>query len=179
MFFNKINKINIACLILAIFCLTTRANAEPTKKDTYEFIATKVTYSITTYDGETKNYKISSDDNMCLLSYAIETIDKDKNWQSTYQLNINLMTINPGTVVTGTTITGYTVAQIETKEKKPLIKAISTYSDKAKAKYDWRKDDTKYNSLSFIYTKDSEDARRVSKALKHLITICGGKDELF
>lgn len=176
---NTIRLILQTMLISSVFYVTTSASAAPTKKDTYDFIANKVTYNSTEYDGRTKHYKLSADNNMCILSYVIETYDETNNWYSTYQQDIDLMTLNPQTVDTGKTIIGHVVAKVETKEKKPLIKCTSTYSDKAKAKYDFNKDQTKYDASSLFYTKESDDARRVSKALKHLIFICGGKDELF
>jgi hypothetical protein len=150
----------IACLVC--FCFATNAHAEPTKKETYNFLEQKLSFS--NGDGS-ETYKLKSSNNFCTLTWT--HIYNRAGATNNYNQTADLVDMDPKEVEAYRPIyykiDGQGGVRMATREKKKLIRNGAG-------------DHSIYINFS---TRDLDDAERVKDALKHLIVTCGGKSELF
>ena len=177
---NTLTKIVLMCPLMAILFVTTYAIAEPNKKETYDTIASDIVINSLPFDTghSTRRTKLSSNEDMCILTYTYEARDEYNNLRYTNQNIIDLKTINPATIRTryNSSFKENSV-YFETTNKKPLIILNSTHSNQMKATNKYSEDGITYHYFSTFLTVYPDAAERVAKALKHLVTICDGKDE--
>lgn len=192
MFFKKPNLVAVLYFVLAILFVTTSADAGPTKKETIDFITNKTVLNVPeawrgSKGDEGINTALTSNEDMCVLTYTTKFYDKANNLLHTEIEEVDLRNVNPNKLnyakASNLTFNFYNInfglVMVETKEKKPLISYKKIVTEHGKATSEYRIDKTTNNSLLQIITADYDSAQRVVKALRHLVTLCGGKDELF
>ena len=182
-FYNLFNKTALL-IFTATILISANADAEPSKEETYDFISNKLTNNGIRIDEFRKkmfgffisNTKLTASTDMCTIIYTDDIYDVNNKILKTSASTTSLKDINPNTITAQQFKSSYPYAIVEilTKSKKSLIETnVSEYGvSGAKNKSD------KTHYLGLV-TLDYDQATRVAKALKHLVTICGGKDELF
>lgn len=188
-----INSLAIIGSIVAILLPLPNAIAAPTKQETYDFITNKLVFKVKDASRWPILFKTNiitnliSNEDMCSLTYTISEYDKSDNLESIKQYDIDLRMLNPQRISkhkasdleSNMYNESFGLVQIVAIENKPIIKYKLIWSDNKKSANPSLIDVAKQLSFSQLLTLDYDSAERVKKALRHLVTICGGKDELF
>jgi len=186
---KKLTTLSLSLIVI----VSSNVFAEPTKKETYDFIANKTAINAdgawfnTSGDHEGISTKLTASEDMCRLTYTTEIYDSSKRLLSSEIEEIDLKQANPKTIeyakATDLTLNFYRrnfgLVRIDTFEKKPLISYKKIVTEQGKINSSYNKDSTRNKSLLQLLTQDYDSAQRVVKAFKHLVSLCGGKDELF
>ena len=182
-FYNLFNKTALL-IVAATILISANAYAEPSKEETYDFISNKLTINGIRIDEFRRkmfgfvisNTKLTASIDMCSITYTDDIYDINNKIIKSSVSTTSLKDINPKTITAQQHKSSYpyAIVEISTKSKKSLIEKNVTEYGVSGVKN--KSDKTHYLGL---VTLDYDQATRVAKALEHLVTICGGKDELF
>lgn len=175
-------------IVLPLLAASALAQQPATKQATADFLKTKSSISYEWRDGDKVvgvKTELSVNVSECQMHYT-RSRWKDSVLGSEIQTHISLADINPNSIDTGAVrktpyalLYGYDVPATfvvfaTTQRKKTLLRTVTDF-----------KDGTASNpreiqaSSDYLLASDGEDATRAARALKHLVKLCGGKDELF
>jgi len=152
---NNSKMVYLASMIFTFFLPMQIFAGEPTKKETIDFILKKADNVNDSY------YKQSLSFDGCGLVIKSTSI----KFGFTMISYIDFSKLDPSKVISET---GDYFVWMETKERKQVIKNEWTNDPKVL-----------YTLFAKFFTNSSDDAGKVAKALRHLIKLCGGTEELF
>jgi len=168
--------------ILIIFALIfTYSYAKPAKNETFDFIKKKSSFNkIDNWGTNIKNSLSSSKDQCTLIiTGGIYPNNYYGNAQYASQQIVDLREIDPNEIKANES-QGYYMVEFMIRENRSLIKNKQTYSDYHMKKYPKDEHIRSYNrSSGSIAVSNRRDGKKVAKALIHLVSLCGGKSELF
>ena len=166
------------------------AIANPTKEETIKFLAEKINVTAVQFDSDTLTVDLSAIDSPCRLALTETHRTSAGQIQFADIAILDLKDINPTTITFapvrsfgvfaelryGLQSTNWLV-QFFTTGKTQNISSKRIHYDKQSGGI--TKEDIRMVDRTQVLVKDQDTAQRVSKALDHLVRLCGGKNELF
>jgi hypothetical protein len=157
-------------LFLILLTSSSAFAEEQNKENTYEYLKDYISSSYKDPHGVEKNSLVRHKD-ICVFDLkSVYT----SNVTTEHHDIIHLSEIDPSEIYITNPLKSYFTVEAYTYKKKLLVKR--TYVSSAAPYID---NERFVNVLTQINLKTEREAKKVQKALKHLVKLCGGKSELF
>jgi hypothetical protein len=160
----------IFAVLATCFASLACAQEGPSYEETVDFILEKSRVVDGSYSGgQTGHYSLELPDRCILVS---EQIDRDGSNVTNYrQSRVNLSDIDPSTVDT-LTRTAFPAVRLWTRDQDELI--TERVPDQTGSII------TRRTYIAFVAVRDPDrNLDRVVRAFRHLVSLCGGREELF